>query len=78
MKSITILILLLLLTSCDIFKPTEWESAPTDYTCTNEQFIEVAKRTKICNSLTNYTLSYCYSTSIMDVCKLRKKENDRR
>lgn len=71
MKYIVAILLLCICSACDEVKvnpPADWEAAPRDYICTEDQMGRVHKEAYWCNENTSYFSSYCYGTAIMRNC----------
>lgn len=60
----------LLCSSCDTAERSkaEWESAPREYTCTEEQMTRVQSEAGWCNENTSYFSSFCYGSAIIRNC----------
>lgn len=76
MKTIAV-IFAVLLTGCDSRNNFlhEWEAAPLNRICTEEEMTRVQREALWCKVNTGYTGAYCYGTTIMQVCQTKRRES---
>lgn len=62
-------LILVLLAGCTQVKTSaEWETAPAEYSCTEQQSVMVQKESTYCIKETNYLSTYCYGTAFIRNC----------
>jgi hypothetical protein len=65
-----ILLLAVVLAGCDAKEPVkkDWESAPKEYRCTDEQIERVHQQAAWCDKNTTYYSTYCYGIAFIRNC----------
>lgn len=67
---------LFLLCGCDMeftYEQSDWETAPREHICTEEQMKKVMEETDFCNDNTSYFSTYCYGAAILRNCEKIEK-----
>jgi hypothetical protein len=59
-----------LLAGCNEYY-SEWQNAPTCYTCTEAEMNRVQNEAKWCKENTTYKDTYCFGSAIMRICQKR-------
>jgi hypothetical protein len=70
------LVVLATMWGCDVGKIglPEWEKAPRNHTCTEEQMARVEKETTWCSANTENSKGWCYGAAIMRNCTPMEKK----
>jgi hypothetical protein len=67
-----LLLFVFVLVGCDINtkipEKADWEKAPIDYRCTDEQMTRVHAQAQWCSENTSYYRTYCYGTAFIRNC----------
>lgn len=73
MKIFYLIALVLCIAGCglDDYQQPDWKLAPTEYTCTDEQYRRVERDTNFCNATTDYFGAYCYGAAIIRNCTVK-------
>jgi hypothetical protein len=72
-----ILLLVVALAGCDsktVETKADWELAPREYRCTDEQMERVHKQAAWCSENTSYFRAYCYGTAFIRNCTKAQEE----
>jgi len=65
-----LLVIVFAVAGCDNTEPVrkDWEAAPKEYRCTDEQMERVHQQTAWCDKNTSYLNTYCYGTAFIRNC----------
>ena len=68
MKLLFLLVAIAVLAGCDNAGIADWQLAPKQRSCTEQEMERVERETTWCNENTGYISSYCYGAAILRNC----------